>query len=184
MEDKVPSPSRAAALSSTVRLLGRRMRVDSLLLTLVLVASGGCAAESSATTSSNSEHPVTADVEAFFAAMRAGDVAKLSSYLAEDYFLIGVGGNTRNKETRLAWLKDNISLLSTIRPSDLRVRHYGDAAVVTGLVTITDESPTVMSVLHTSGHGREGRGKWSPDKSLRWRQRIKRSCCMASSWPI
>jgi ketosteroid isomerase-like protein len=119
------------------------MRVDNLLLTLVLIASGACAAESSATTHSNSEHPVTADVEAFFAAMRAGDVAKLSRYLAEDYFLIGVGGNTRNKETRLAWLKDNISLLSTIRPSDLKVRHYGDAAVVTGLVTITDESPTV-----------------------------------------
>ena len=121
------------------------MRVDSLLLALalVLIISGACAAESSAPKHSSSEHPVTADVEAFFAAMRAGDVAKLSSYLAEDYLLIGVGGNTRNKETRLAWLKDNVSLLSTIRPSDLKVRHYGDAAVVTGLVTITDESPTV-----------------------------------------
>jgi len=120
------------------------MCVKTLLLALVLFASGTCTAEEpSAAKYSNSAHPVTADVDAFFAAMRAGDLRKLSSYLADDYFLIGVGGNTRNKETRLAWLKDNVSLLSTIRPSDLKVRHYGSAAVVTGLVTITDESPTV-----------------------------------------
>ena len=89
------------------------------------------------------EQSVAADVDAFFAAMRAGDLAKLRSYLAEDYFLIGVGGNVRNKETRLAWLKDNVASLSSVRPSHLDVRSYGDVAVVTGLVTITDETPTV-----------------------------------------
>lgn len=120
------------------------MGVRDLLLALLLIASGTCAAEGRSTAEhSISEHPVAADVDAFFAAMRAGDLAKLSNYLADDYFLIGVGGNTRNKETRLAWLKDNVSLLSKIRPSDLKVRHYGDVAVVTGVVTITDESTTV-----------------------------------------
>lgn len=120
------------------------MHIKHLLLALMLLPWSACVAEETATAEySISDHTVTADVEGFFAAMRSGDLVKLSNYLADDYFLIGVGGNTRGKATRLAWLKDNISLLSTIRPSDLKIRHYGDVAVVTGLVTITDESPTV-----------------------------------------
>jgi len=82
-------------------------------------------------------------VEAFFQAMRAGQLAIIDDYLAEDYFLIGVGGNTRDKAGRLAWLRSNVAQLSTIEPADIKVRSYGDLAVVTGLVVITDETPTV-----------------------------------------
>ena len=86
---------------------------------------------------------VAAAVDAFFAAMRAGDLGTIRGFLADDYVLIGVGGNVRNKETRLAWLKDNVASLSTVRPGHLKIREYGEVAVVTGLVTITDETPAV-----------------------------------------
>lgn len=87
----------------------------------------------------NREPPVAA----YFQAMRAGQLATIGDYLAEDYFLIGVGGNTRDKAGRLDWLSSNLGQLSTIEPTDLKVRIYGDVAVVTGLVVITDETPTI-----------------------------------------
>lgn len=120
------------------------MTVKSSLLVLLLFVSCACAATEPGVEAAAPPGPsVTADVEAFFAAMRQGDLATLGRYLADDYFLIGVGGNTRNRASRLASLRGNVALLSTIRPSELNVRHYGDVAVVTGLVTIADESPTV-----------------------------------------
>lgn len=137
-------PASRVELNSGVGLLESSMRIRDLLLMKVRTASGTCAAEELSTAEySSSDHPVIADVDAFFGAMRSGNLAHLGNYLADDYFLIGVGGNTRNKQARLAWLKDNVSLLSTVRPSELKVRYYGDVAVVTGLVSITDESPTV-----------------------------------------
>lgn len=83
-------------------------------------------------------------VERFFAAMRAGDLATIESYLADDYYLIGVGGNRRDRAGRIAWLRENVQYLSTVTPTDLRVREYGNMAVVTGLVVIQDETPPIF----------------------------------------
>ena len=87
---------------------------------------------------------LTGHVERFFAAMRAGDLATIESYLADDYFLIGVGGNTRDRAGRIAWLRENVQYLSTVTPTDLHVREYGNMAVVTGLVVIHDETPPIF----------------------------------------
>ena len=75
--------------------------------------------------------------------MRAGDLESIGNYLADDYYLIGVSGRVLNKATRLEWLRENVKQLSTVTPSDLSIRYYRDVAVVTGLVVIADESPTI-----------------------------------------
>jgi ketosteroid isomerase-like protein len=75
--------------------------------------------------------------------MRNGDLVTVERYLADDYFLIGVGGNTRDRSGRIGWLRENVHSLSTVTPTDLRIREYGDTAVVTGLVVIHDEMPPI-----------------------------------------
>lgn len=83
-------------------------------------------------------------VERFFSAMRAGDLVAIEQYLADDYFLIGVGGNTRDRAGRIGWLRENVQNLSTVTPTELRIREYGNVAVVTGLVVIHDETPPIF----------------------------------------
>ena len=113
------------------------MRVAAALVCVTII---GCASARPGVSA-----PTVADhVERFFAAMRAGDLGTIESYLADDYFLIGVGGNTRDRAGRIAWLRENVKNLSTVTPSELRIREYGNVAVVTGLVVIRDESPPVF----------------------------------------
>ena len=116
------------------------MRNPTLVMVLCALASQSCSASAKPATR---EPPGAPPVEAFFQAMRGGQMEAIGGYLAEDYFLIGVGGNTRDKAGRLEWLRSNVKQLSTVAPTELNVRTYGDLAVVTGLVVITDESPTV-----------------------------------------
>jgi ketosteroid isomerase-like protein len=114
------------------------MRILSTIACFLLV---GCAATRA---SAPAPSTVREDVERFFAAMRAGDLATIESYLADDYFLIGVGGNTRDRAGRIGWLRENVQNLSTVTPTDLRIRDYGNLAVVTGLVVIHDETPPIF----------------------------------------
>src|SRR5687768_16474782 len=88
--------------------------------------------------------PVRDHVERFFSAMRAGDLVTIERYLADDYFLIGVGGNTRDRVGRIGWLRENVQNLSTVTPTELRIREYGNVAVITGLVVIHDEAPPIF----------------------------------------
>jgi ketosteroid isomerase-like protein len=113
------------------------MRVIAALCFLMV----GCTTARPAASSSSE---VAAHVERFFSAMRAGDLATIEGYLADDYFLIGVGGNTRDRAGRVRWLRENVQNLSTVTPTDLRVREYGNVAVVTGLVVIQDETPPIF----------------------------------------
>src|ERR1044071_3687565 len=85
------------------------------------------------------ERAVTARVNEFFAALRKGDAAALGPFYADDYTLITETGAVGTRAQRLERLGGGDAAgLATVEPSDLSVRAYGDAAVVTGLVTITD----------------------------------------------
>ena len=96
-------------------------------------------------TADGSEQTVLSHVNAFFAALRKGDVTAIGQYLADDYTMIGVSGRFLTKAQRLEWLQNNVKILATVEPSELKVRGYGDVVVVTGLVTIQGgaEEPTV-----------------------------------------
>ena len=96
-------------------------------------------------TGDGSEQTVLSHVNAFFGALRKGDVAAIGHYLADDYTMIGASGRFLTKEQRLEWLQKNVKFLATVEPSELKARGYGDVVVVTGLVTIQGgaEEPTV-----------------------------------------
>jgi len=68
-------------------------------------------------------------------AMIQRDVAFLTRILAEDYTGVGSRGGTETKAEALAGLTDRNSSVTDCVDSNVRVRVYGDAAVVTGLAT-------------------------------------------------
>ncbi len=78
-------------------------------------------------------------VNNYFAAMRKGDLIVIGSSLAEDYTVIGRDGKLETKPQRMEWLKGNVKYLATVKASEIKVRVYGNAAVVTGLVSIEGE---------------------------------------------
>ena len=64
-----------------------------------------------------------------------GDAAMLGRILAADYTAVGSRGGTDTKASSLASYKDTGSKTTACANSNLKVRIYGDAAVVTGTVT-------------------------------------------------
>jgi ketosteroid isomerase-like protein len=66
------------------------------------------------------------------AAVVKGDVATLDKQTADDYVLISMNGRMSDKSQMLDGFKSGQSKLTSNDLSDLKVRVYGDAAVVTG----------------------------------------------------
>lgn len=66
------------------------------------------------------------------AAVVKGDIATLDKQTADDYVLITMNGKTSDKEQMLKGFKSGQSKLTADDLSDLKVRVYGNAAVVTG----------------------------------------------------
>ena len=67
-------------------------------------------------------------------AIASVDIAALDRLLAEEYTYTHVNGNTDDKPTYLKGLKPHAH---TMTGRDLRVRTYGDAAVITGTLVFT-----------------------------------------------
>jgi len=68
-------------------------------------------------------------------AMVQRDAALLGRILADDYAGVGSRGGTENKAEAIAALTDPDNSITDCVDSNVRVRVYGDAAVVTGLAT-------------------------------------------------
>ncbi len=66
------------------------------------------------------------------AAVVKGDVATLDKQTSDDYVLISMTGRMADKAQMLDGFKSGQSKLTSNDLSDLKVRVYGDAAVVTG----------------------------------------------------
>jgi ketosteroid isomerase-like protein len=66
------------------------------------------------------------------AAVVKADVAMLESMTADDYFLINANGRLSDKATTMRDIKNGVIKLSANEVSDMKVRVYGDTAVVTG----------------------------------------------------
>jgi ketosteroid isomerase-like protein len=66
------------------------------------------------------------------AAVVKGDVATLEALTADDYTLINANGQLSDKAQTMSAIKTGAIKLTTNELSDLKVRVYGDTAVVTG----------------------------------------------------
>src|SRR6266851_6957511 len=70
------------------------------------------------------------------AAVVKGDVAKLAMETSDDYTLINMNGHVSDKSQMIDGFKSGQNKLTTDDVSDMKVRVYGDTAVVTGKVDV------------------------------------------------
>jgi ketosteroid isomerase-like protein len=70
------------------------------------------------------------------AAVVKGDVAKLAMETSDDYTLINMNGHVSDKAQMIDGFKSGQNKLTTDDVSDMKVRVYGDTAVVTGKVDV------------------------------------------------
>ena len=69
------------------------------------------------------------------AAVVKGDVATLEGLTADDYVFINASGQTSDKATTMKNIKTGAIKITANEVSDMKVRVYGDTAVVTGKST-------------------------------------------------
>lgn len=70
------------------------------------------------------------------AAVVKGDMALLEKETSDDYTLINMNGQMSDKAQMIGAFKSGQSKLTVDEISDMKVRVYGDTAVVTGKVTV------------------------------------------------
>ena len=70
------------------------------------------------------------------AAVVKGDLAYLDKQTSEDYTLINMNGQVSDKAQMIGAFKSGQSKLTVDEVSDMKVRVYGDTAVVTGKLTV------------------------------------------------
>lgn len=73
------------------------------------------------------------------AASAANDVAKLEKFVADDYIGIEAIGKIETKAEWLGGIKSGALVVEAEEPSHMRVRLYGNVAVVTGHLSIHDQ---------------------------------------------
>jgi ketosteroid isomerase-like protein len=96
------------------------------------------------------------------AAVVKGDVATLEKQTADDYVLITMNGRMSDKSQMLDAFKSGQSKLTSNDLSDLKVRVYGNAAVVTGKADVKGTlggQDATGQVLFTRVYVKKG-GRW------------------------
>jgi ketosteroid isomerase-like protein len=113
------------------------MKSTAFILTFLLVARVLCAGEPTASTSdASSEKDTLVQIEHDWGnALLKADVAAWSRYLGDDWVLTYSDGTLVTKPMALADLKEGALRIESFQLDDVKVRVYGDAAVVTGLIT-------------------------------------------------
>ena len=91
-----------------------------------------------------------------------GDTAALDALMADDYTVINPSGMVEDKAGHLKALKDGSLVFSSIQPSEIKVRVYGDAAVLTarGEVKVKFKGQDVGGSVRTSEFYVKQGGKW------------------------
>ena len=74
--------------------------------------------------------------EQWVSAAKQKDVKPLDSMLADDYTMTNPVGEVIGKEDFISKIKDGTFHINSAEYKDIKVRVYGDAAVVTGRVTL------------------------------------------------
>ena len=117
----------------------RLMKLTAIILTCFLVAAAHivCAEEPTAAPSDvSSVKDILVQIEHDWGnALLKADVAAWSRFLGDDWVLTYSDGTLVTKPMALADLKEGALKIESFQLDDLKVRVYGDAAVVTGLIT-------------------------------------------------
>ena len=106
-------------------------------LGLVVFALGcGARTRSPAINRIAAEHEVRTAEQQWFEALVKQDVAALEALLDEDMSFVHTDGETQSKDEVIEMVRSRRLVFESIDPSDLHVRVYDGAAVVTGLSQI------------------------------------------------
>lgn len=109
-----------------------RHAIRSLLLTSLFAVAGIV----HAATPSEDEAAIIAVQHAACAAYKANDVAGIEKYMDPTYELIDSKGNTSTRANDIDDARNQSATFEEFRNHDMKVRLYGDAAVVTGITSI------------------------------------------------
>lgn len=114
---------------------------------------------------------------AWLTAARHHDTATLAHILADDFIDINVHGQTRDKAAAMAAHAAPAGTTQTLR--DIKVRHYGTSAIVTGINVVHSKTKGwTVQVAFTDVFVRRHDGKWqavSAQETLRHSARRKAS---------
>ncbi len=69
-------------------------------------------------------------------AVKSGDAKTVGKYLADDYLVVDPLGRTHTRKSYLNYIEKDIARFEQLKESDVQVRTFGDAAVITGLLHI------------------------------------------------
>ena len=147
---------------------GRRLR-QAILAVVVGAAAFAGKPPCSAAVLPHKEHKrdykreIEAVEEQWRTAQLAGDVATMSTLLADDYFGISVSGDLNNKMQQLERLKDRTLVISKIEVSDRKIKLVGRVGIVTSLAEIegTNEGePLSGKYRYTRVYKRYPDGSW------------------------
>ena len=109
----------------------QRILAVTVIAAAVLVATAGPAAAQAASSASVEEQIKKIEKDRAAAVTKA-DVAALEAVTSDDYTLIDRNGRVRDKAQTMSAIKTGDIKITSNEVSDLKVRVYGDTAVVTG----------------------------------------------------
>jgi ketosteroid isomerase-like protein len=69
-------------------------------------------------------------------AVKDGDAKTVGKYLADDYMVVDPLGRTHTKKSYLGYIEKDIAKFEQLKETDVQVKTFGDAAVITGLLHI------------------------------------------------
>ncbi|MFP2910624.1 nuclear transport factor 2 family protein [Pyxidicoccus sp. 3LFB2] len=95
-------------------------------------------------------------------AFRTGDVRAASDFLADGFTLTGSSGSVTTREQTLTELRNKEPRYEVFRNHDMKVRFYGDTAVVNGITSVKGTSggqPFAAELQFTDTLVKRG-GKW------------------------
>ncbi len=95
-------------------------------------------------------------------AFRTGDVRLAADFLGEGFTLTGSSGNVTSREETLTELRNKEPRYEVFRNHDMKVRLYGDTAVVNGITSVKGTSggkPFAAELQFTDTLVKRG-GKW------------------------
>ena len=110
--------------------------LSTLLIVALLFPLATIAAEPNAESSPQQQAILKAEEE-FFNASKAGDVKRLEAVLADDFTLGGPTGNIMEREEYVSAVREKVLVLESGKLDEVKVRVYGDAAVVTGVMIVS-----------------------------------------------
>lgn len=112
---------------------------------------------------------ITTEVETVerkrFAAQVNKDYIALEQILADDLVYVHSSGNTDTKASFIQSIKEGKSVYNAIDVKELKVRFYGNYAVINGVIVITqnpkpDGSPTLLSLKYLAVYTKNRRKGW------------------------